>query len=237
MGDIAVQSREPPKGATFESVWALLQENARLQAERQAELDKKIDRMVEENVQRKKEVDKEIREARQQQKETDRQLKETDQQLKKTDRQLKKTDQQLGKLGLRMGEAVEYLMSPKLHRKFDALGFCFNHSSRNHELRDHNRQRLAEIDVFLENGEYAMAVEVKTHLTTQDVKDHVKRMEILRRVADEHGDKRSYMGAVAGLVVTQEVQNYALKNGFFVIIPSADTVDIVNPEGFKARIW
>jgi hypothetical protein len=64
-----------------------------------------------------------------------------------------------------------------------------------------------------------MAVKVKTRLSTRDVKDHVKRMEILRRVADEHDDKRRYLGAVAGAVVTPEVSAYALKNGFFVIVP------------------
>jgi enamine deaminase RidA (YjgF/YER057c/UK114 family) len=115
--------------------------------------------------------------------------------------------------------------------------YWFNHLSRNHELEDQNKKRLAEVDVLLENGEYAMAVEVKTHLTTEDVKDHVKRMGILRRVADEHGDRRKYLGAVAGAVIDQEVSAYAAKSGFYVISPSGETVDIEIPEGFKARIW
>jgi hypothetical protein len=208
-GDMTVPLREPPKGVTFEEVWATLQENARQH--------KETERLLKELMA-----------------ETDRQMKETDRRLEK---QRRETDQRLGKLGIRLGDIVEHLMTPSLHKKFEGLGFSFNHSSRNHEIHSSDKQRLAEIDVLLENGEYAMAVEVKTRLTTGDVKDHVKRMEILRRVADEHNDRRKYLGAVAGAVVTPEVSAYALKNGFFVIVPSGETVDIKAPEDSRPRIW
>jgi hypothetical protein len=216
MGDISARGSEPPKGATFESVWALLQENARQQAEQQKEFERwrkkneeEFKQWREENARRKREIDQVVKE----------------------------TNLRLGRLGLSMGEISEHLMSPNLHQKFNALGFCFDRGSRNHELRDRGGQRLTEIDVLLENGEYVMAVEVKTRLTANDVKDHVKRMEILRRVADEHGDKRKYLGAVAGIAVTREVRNYAIKNGFYVIIPSGETVEIAIPGGFSPRIW
>ncbi|MDR1933563.1 MAG: hypothetical protein LBQ57_12170 [Spirochaetales bacterium] len=158
----------------------------------------------------------------------------------KTDKQIEtmsaKTDKHIGRLSSRLGEIIEHLMSPKLKKKFEALGYSFDHMSRNHEL-EANKKRLAEIDVLLENGEYALAVEVKTHLTTDDVQDHVKRMDILRRVADDHNDKRKYLGAVAGAVIDKEVFEYARKNGFYLINPSGDTVDIEAPKGFKPRIW
>jgi hypothetical protein len=174
-------------------------------------------------------------------KETERQFKamseETDRRMKETAQQMKETDRKIGALGSRLGEVIEHLMSPKLHEKFEALGYCFDHSSRNHELKDHAKKRLAEIDVLLENGDYALAVEVKTRLTAGDVKAHVKRMGILRRVADEHGDRRTYLGAVAGAVMDQAVVAYALKQGFYVINPSGETVDIEVPEGFIPRTW
>jgi hypothetical protein len=198
LGNINAQTDEPPRRATFEEVWAMLQENARLLKEMGAE---------------------------------------TDRRMQETDRRMRETDRRIGKLGSRLGEVIEHLMSPKLHEKFEDLGFSFNHSSRNHELKDRNKNRLTEVDVLLENGEYALAVEVKTHLTTEDVKDHVKRLGILRRVADEHNDRRKYLGAVAGAVVDQEVSAYALKNGFYVITPSGETVSIEAPEGFNPRIW
>ncbi|MDR0708800.1 MAG: hypothetical protein LBF77_01895 [Spirochaetaceae bacterium] len=255
MGEI-VQGREPPRGVTFEEVWAMFQETGR----QIKETERMIKETGEEIRKLQKETTLQMKETALQMKETDQRLEkmifQTDQRLEKvslqpdhrlekvslqTDQRLEKmglqTDRRLGELGLRLGDVMEHFMSPKLHEKFEALNFSFSRSSRNHEIKDQNKKRLAEVDVFLENGEYAMAVEVKTRLTSRDVKDHVKRMEILRKVADAHGDKRKYLGAVAGAVVTPEVIAYALKNGFYVIVPSGETVDIEAPDGFKPRIW
>jgi Fe-S cluster assembly scaffold protein SufB len=225
MGDITVQAQDSGP-ATPEEIWAIFREAARHH--------KEIDRMMQESAQARKEIERMEQESAQRRKEMEQ---ESAQRRKAIDRQLEKNSRQIGALGIHMGKVMEHLMSPKLHEKFEALGYDFNHSSRNHEIKDHNKQRLAEIDVLLENGEYAMAVEVKTHLRTKDVKDHVKRMEILRRVADQHEDKRKYLGAMAGAIVDQEVLAYALKNGFYVIIPSREAVNVEAPEGFKPRIW
>jgi hypothetical protein len=234
MGNTTVQSREPPRGVTFEEVWVMFQENA----QERKETERLLKELLAETAQQVKETTQQMKENAQQMRETDlrleKQMRETDRRL---DKRIKETDRRLGDVGLRLGDMVEHLMTPNLHKKFEELGFSFNHSSRNHELHGPNDQSLAEIDVLLENGEYAMAVEVKTRLSVRDVKDHVKRMEILRRVADEHDDKRKYLGAVAGAVVTPEVSAYALKNGFFVIVPSGKTVDIKAPEDFRPRIW
>jgi DNA topoisomerase VI subunit B len=230
MGDMTVEMREPPKGVTFEDVWAMIQETDRqIKATERLikELTEKADRQMEENAQQQKETAQMIQEL----------SAKAEQRTKETDRQMKETDRQIGKLGLRLGDVVEHFMSPSLHEKFKKLDYRFTRSSRNVEIRDHNQRHLAEIDVLLENGEYALAVEVKTHLTSRDVKDHVKRMDILRRVADERRDSRKYLGAVAGAVVSAEVSAYALKNGFFVIVPSGETVDIKAPEGLLPRIW
>jgi hypothetical protein len=62
-------------------------------------------------------------------------------------------------------------------------------------------------------------------------------MERLRRYADDHGDQRKLMGAVAGAVISEGVKPYALKNGFYVIEQAGDTVKIDVPEDFKPRKW
>jgi hypothetical protein len=62
-------------------------------------------------------------------------------------------------------------------------------------------------------------------------------MEKLRRYADDRGDKRKFLGAVAGAVVADNVREYALKKGFYVIRQSGDTVTIENPAGFKPKTW
>jgi hypothetical protein len=80
-------------------------------------------------------------------------------------------------------------------------------------------------------------VEVKTTLTDNDVREHVRRMEKLRLYADEHQDKRQLLGAVAGAIATEAAKAFAIKNGFFVLEQSGDTVRIGVPEDFEPRRW
>ncbi|MCL1812968.1 MAG: hypothetical protein FWG29_05545 [Treponema sp.] len=40
------------------------------------------------------------------------------------------------------------------------------------------------------------------------------------KYADLHNDKRTFLGAVAGVVISDNVRDYVLKQGFFVIEPS-----------------
>ena len=81
-----------------------------------------------------------------------------------------------------------------------------------------------------------MLVEVKTTPTTEDVKDHIKRLEKMRKYADLHSDKRIFFGAVAGVVITDNVKEYILKQGFFVIEPSGETFNIIPPNN-KPKEW
>jgi hypothetical protein len=78
-----------------------------------------------------------------------------------------------------------------------------------------------------------MIVEAKFKLRTNDVRDHVKRMEILRLHADLHGDKRKYLGAIAGLSFNEDEKQYALKNGFYVVELCVDTFVITVPDSPK----
>ncbi|MDR1621025.1 MAG: hypothetical protein LBS00_01480 [Synergistaceae bacterium] len=94
-----------------------------------------------------------------------------------------------------------------------------------------------EIDLFLENGDCAVAVEVKANLDNEDVEKHVKRMEKLHRYADAHWDARKFYGGVAGAIVSDEVREYALENGFYVVTQSGDTMTIDVPDGFTSKAW
>ena len=44
-------------------------------------------------------------------------------------------------------------------------------------------------------------------------------------------------GAVAGMIVTKEVEAYAIKKGLFVIRPKGDGVEIANKASFKPQAW
>jgi hypothetical protein len=125
---------------------------------------------------------------------------------------------------------------PNLVEKFNALGFVFEKSSPNVLIgcREHNI--YAEIDVFLENGDSALAMEVKTQASVDDVREHAERMQKLRRYFDLHKDSRRLYGAVAAAVIPGNVLDFALKEGFYVIKQSGDNVSIEEPQG-APKVW
>ena len=155
--------------------------------------------------------------------------------LQETDRIVKETSRQMGMLNNRFGEIVEYMVAPNLREKFWEMGLKFNIANPNTVFSE-ERKVLFEVDVFLQNGDKAMLVETKTTLTTEDVKEHVERLEKMRKYADLHGDKRAFLGAVAGVVMTSNVKKHALKQGFYVIEPSGETFNIISPSG-QPKEW
>jgi hypothetical protein len=144
---------------------------------------------------------------------------------------IKAVGEQIGKLGNRFGEMVEYMVVPNLVAKFRELGFMFERSQQNTIIRDQESRIIAEIDVFLENGDRTMVVETKVKPSAADINEHIERMEKLRGYADSRNDKRKYLGAVAGAVFGDSEKTYALKKGFYVIEPSGDTFNIIEPMG------
>ncbi|MDR1306823.1 MAG: DUF3782 domain-containing protein [Treponema sp.] len=166
------------------------------------------------------------------------QAQETDRQFRETDRKFRETDRRIGELGNRFGELAEHLVAPNIREKFNALRYTFDKISQNVDISDaRDRYSGAEIDLLLENGEAAIAVEVKAKPLYKDVDRHMERMEVLRRWADRHHDERKFLGAIAGAIMPKEVREYTLKAGFYVIEQTGDTVKIDIPEGFKPREW
>jgi hypothetical protein len=158
---------------------------------------------------------------------------------KETARQMKETDKRVGEITNRFGEIVEHMIVPNLTVKFRELGFSFLKTSRDVKITDEENRLIAELDVFLENGDKVMIVEIKTKPNTGDISDHVERMKKLRVYADVQHDKRKYLGAVAGLVFDKGVKTYALKNGFYVLEPAGETFTITEPkaQGYSPQEW
>ena len=160
---------------------------------------------------------------------------ETDRRFKETDLRFKETDRKISKLASRIGELIEHLAASNLLEKFRVLGYEFNHISRNHIIKNSNNQKLAEIDLLLENGDYTMLVEVKSLCGRKDVKDHLKRMKVVKDHAALHGDRRKYLGAAAAALIEDDTREYALASGLYVIEQTGDTVSISEPE--QKRVW
>jgi hypothetical protein len=170
--------------------------------------------------------------------ETDRKIQEVAQHGKDTDRRIKETNEQIGRLGNRFGELAEHLVSPSIVQKFNALGFHFDDISGLRQIiEDEHKQKIAEFDILLENGESIIGVEVKSKPSCDDVDDHVQRLNILRLNKDKKGDKRKIYGALAGAIMPDNVKKAALKEGLYVLKQTGDTVKIDIPKGFTPKVW
>ncbi|MDR2630550.1 MAG: hypothetical protein LBC60_06485 [Spirochaetaceae bacterium] len=204
----AIDPNDPP---TFEKVWKMFQET-----------DRKF-----------QETDRKFQETREQMKEEERKLRE----------QMKETDKRVGELTNRFGDMVEHMVVPNLLAKFKTLGFTFEVATRDYKIADEKNGIFVEVDAFLQNGDKVMIVEIKATPTIKDINEQVKRMEKMRKYADLRGangirDTRKYLGAIAGVVMSDSIKNHALKNGFFVVIPSGDTFNIIKPEGkYRIKEW
>jgi len=162
----------------------------------------------------------------QKQEETDRLLKEM----------IKENNKRFGDINNRFGDLVECIISPNILDKFSDLGLEFETAAPNVKVRDHKNKIYFEIDVFLQNTTAAMLVEIKTELKIEYINEHIKRLEKMRTFADLHNDKRAFLGAVAGILISSDVKNYALENGLFLIEPLGEDLDITTPRN-KPKEW
>jgi hypothetical protein len=161
---------------------------------------------------------------------------ETDKKFQETDKKFKESQKMMSDLGRKFGKVIEHMFIPNLKEKFNLLGFEFEKSSPNVLIGSKEHNLYMEIDVFLENGDSALAVEVKTQANIGDIREHVERMEKLRRYFDLHNDKRKLYGAVAAAVIPENVHGFALKQGFYVIKQSGDNISVEEPRD-KAKAW
>ena len=152
--------------------------------------------------------------------------------------QMKETARKISDLGSRIGEIIECMVEGGIVDKFRVLGYDITQCARNVKFGSPKSDTQGEIDLFLEDGEIAILIEVKTTLQTADVRKHMERIAKYRRCADEKGDKRCFVGAVAGAVVEGDAREFALENGMYVIVQSGGAVEIVRcPTGFQTKKW
>jgi hypothetical protein len=176
------------------------------------------------------------------QKETERRFQDTERLLKEqsqeTERLLKeqsqRVDRQLGKLGNRLGEFVEWQIRPAAVRLFKERGLDV------HELYSGVSAQRAEggieIDLLVVNNSEAVLIEVKSKLTQTDVDEHLERLEKFKRLMPRYGNVKA-LGAVAGMVVPDDVARYAYRQGLFVLAQSGDGISILNDATFQPKSW
>jgi hypothetical protein len=249
----ADQAREAAKGLTFEDVWAVLMktdaqiekisqradkasERADKAFEAATKASERVDKAFEAATKTSERVDKTSERADKASERLDKALEAATKAVAKTSKEVAKLTKNLGGIGNSIGKMTEAMFSTELWKKFNAHGFDFTKGSR--IKFSVGNQVLAEVDFFMENGDYAMPVEIKTELSVEDVDDHLKRMDKIRKYMNSRKDKRKLVGAVAGAVVPPNVLIYAQRKGFFVLVQTGDSIAIAKtPKNFKPQEW
>jgi hypothetical protein len=218
--DLHVMIDKMPAQTTVEDILALFREADRRRNEERAEAER---------------LKKEERaEADRRMQALERQSEKTERESEKTERCLRDLAKQLGRLGNRLGELVEEMVAPAVVRLFRARGI---------DVREVYRRALArrdgdsmEIDVLVVNDTDVVALEAKSELSTDDVKEQVERLGRFKKLFPRYADCR-LIGAVAAMVVPDQVKRQACQAGLFVLAPSGETMQILNDESFQPRAW
>ncbi|MCA2600291.1 MAG: DUF3782 domain-containing protein, partial [Microcystis sp. M29BS1] len=140
---------------------------------------------------------------------------ELSQAQKETDKQINRVSQQIGELGNRLGEFVEWQVRPAVVRLFQERGIDVHEFHPGISVKRDNEG--LEIDLLVVNDTDAILVEVKSKLTQRDVDEHLQRVAKFKRLMPRFRDVKA-LGAVAAMIVPNEVASYACRQGLFVLV-------------------
>jgi len=179
---------------------------------RMSKIDEAILVMTDRMARAREETREEIKEMARVHRETDRAIKES----------LKKLHDNIwdGVGGLRNSicHIVEMVLLPGLPPKMNALGHVFTQTSYRHEFWRADGSALAEIDLYLENGNEVMVVEVKTLFNEKGVDALLERVQKLRdneKLAGVAG--KTIYAAAAGVNFTKEARRMITEKGIYLV--------------------
>ncbi|NJL55089.1 hypothetical protein HC928_07790 [bacterium] len=170
--------------------------------------------------------------------ETDRRMAElnagADRRLQTLEQIAANTSREVAGLTTRWGQFVENLVAPAVVRLFQERGIEVQEISRRMQSKRPGAEM--EIDIFAVNGDVAVAIEVKSRLSRQDIEDFLQRLGRFRQ-AFPHYEGYQIYGAVAAIEIDAGVDRYAYQQGLFVIKQTGDTVTIANDIAFQPAAW
>jgi hypothetical protein len=177
--------------------------------------------------------------------ETEKALRELSAENAKTSAEVRKVtkslDDNFGGISRRLGKLTELVVVPKLRRDMNAQGHSFDRAELNKLIRGvigGRKEDIAEVDMLLLGPAEAMAVEIKTRLKDNHVKDHIERLQDLRDHEEDAGlQGKKLFGAMVGVVVDDEARKLAKNNGLYVveIREEEGKLNIEKPE--TCRTW
>ena len=184
------------------------------------------------------ETDRKFQETALQFKETDRRMQETDRKIQEVIEENRRINRQVSKqiseLGGAWGRFVEDLVAPACERLFLERGIPVDQVSQ--RTKRHHAGDTLEIDVLVVNRGHVLAVEVKSSLSVNDVKDFIADLERFTTFFPEYAGMQLY-GAVAGIGIESGADRYAYRQGLFVMTQSGDSVTLLNDQHFQPKAW
>lgn len=180
------------------------------------------------------ETDRKFQETDRRFQETDRKFQETDKKFQATDRKIKQVTENIGRLSNKLGDFIEEMVHPAAVRLFQERGIDVHEVHRNISSRRHGEG--IEVDLLVVNDTDIIAIECKSTLSIDDVNDHLERLEKLKRLLPAYSNKH-VMGAVTGMVIPENVAQYAYRQGLYVIGQTGDQLVVRNDLKFNAKRW
>ncbi|MFQ4137832.1 DUF3782 domain-containing protein [Nodosilinea sp. PGN35] len=209
---------------TLDDIYALFQTSQTEADRRFAEADRRAAESKAEADRRAAEFDRQLAESKA----------EADRSLAELKRLVDNTTRAVDGLTTRWGQFVENLVEPAVLRLFQERGIDVQEVTR--RMRSQRRGAEMEIDIFAVNGDVAVAVEVKSRLSHQDVEYFLSCLERFKQSFPHYADYDIY-GAVAGIEIDEGVDRFAYQRGLFVIKQTGDTVIIANNSTFQPTAW
>ena len=195
-----------------DDIWVILREITQVQKELQ-----KGHKELQEGHKKSQEDNKALRAAQQQ-----------------TEREIKATNASIGRLGNRLGEFVEEAVRPSAVRLFRERGLDVHEVQQN--VSAQREGEGIEIDLLVINDKEMVIIECKSNLGLDDVNDHLDRLDKVKRLMPRYKDYR-ISGAVAGMVIADNVAAYAICKGLYVIGQNGEHLELRNEAVFLAKAW
>ncbi len=153
--------------------------------------------------------------------ETDRKFQETDRKFKQTGKEMKKIE---SKFYSPKEQFVESLVEGTGLEILQSRGIKVDRTS----LREKSfyKGRQYEIDIIAKNGVEVVAVEVKTTLNPDDVKEFMEELKSFRGAYPEYAARTLY-GAVAFIGKEGDADKFAESKGLFVIKATNESAKIM----------
>jgi len=144
------------------------------------------------------------------------------------------TERIINNLGDRMGEFVEHMVAPAVVRLFQAEGIEAYSIHPGFETKRNGE--AIEVDLLVVTDGTLLVVECKSKLTLEHVDEHLRRMEKFKRLQPLYKNYQA-MGAVAAMVISDGVKDYAHSQGLYVLRQNGDSIEVSRPTGFLPKCW